>query len=262
MRKSIVSMLAVLVAVLVAVPVLAITYGTFDGEGHPNVGAMIAERTPGVKRPLCSGTLIAPKVFLTASHCTTYLEGLGISDVWVTFDAKFNAETATLYHGRMVSHPEYRAQQNDPHDIAVILLDEAVTDRTPAPLPTLGLMDELNEQNGLKEQSFTAVGYGIQEPVPGQGGVTHDWPQERWVAVATFSALNDSWIRMQQNQQLTDGGTCNGDSGGPNFLGSSDLLVGITITGDMECFATNVAYRLDTQSARDFLSQFEGVVLP
>ena len=59
------------------------------------------------------------------------------------------------------------------------------------------------------------------------------------------------------------GGTCYGDSGGPHFFRdeTSNLLVSITVTGDVLCRATDKAYRLDTQEVHDFLSQF-GVPLP
>ena len=61
-----------------------------------------------------------------------------------------------------------------------------------------------------------------------------------------------------------DGGTCYGDSGGPNVLGAgdseTDIVAAITITGDFMCRATNVDYRLDTPSARAFLAQY--VALP
>jgi secreted trypsin-like serine protease len=57
-----------------------------------------------------------------------------------------------------------------------------------------------------------------------------------------------------------NGGTCYGDSGGPNFLGTSQAIAAITITGDAVCRSTNVVYRLDTESARGFLPQY--VTLP
>jgi hypothetical protein len=79
-------------------------------------------------------------------------------------------------------------------------------------------------------------------------------------AISSFDALNTVWLRLSQNNATGDGGTCYGDSGGPNFLGSSGMIAGITITGDSMCFATNVDYRLDTPSARSFLAQF--VTLP
>jgi hypothetical protein len=53
--------------------------------------------------------------------------------------------------------------------------------------------------------------------------------------------------------------TCYGDSGGPNFLGDTNVIAAITITGDAVCRATNVDYRLDTESARSFLGQYVAV---
>jgi secreted trypsin-like serine protease len=68
--------------------------------------------------------------------------------------------------------------------------------------------------------------------------------------------------RKSWNASTGNGGTCYGDSGGPNFLGgaSSSLLVATTITGDTACRSTNVDYRVDTDGARSFLAQF--VTLP
>jgi hypothetical protein len=36
----------------------------------------------------------------------------------------------------------------------------------------------------------------------------------------------------------------------------TNIIAGITITGDVFCRATNVTYRLDTAEARAFLSQY------
>jgi secreted trypsin-like serine protease len=59
-------------------------------------------------------------------------------------------------------------------------------------------------------------------------------------------------------------GTCYGDSGGPNFLGAgateTNLIAGITVTGDVFCRSTNTTYRLDSAAARTFLGDF--VALP
>ena len=58
------------VAVLMASQAGAIVPPTPDGNGHPNVGVYVAEwLTPGVKDRVCSGTLVAPRIFLTAAHC-------------------------------------------------------------------------------------------------------------------------------------------------------------------------------------------------
>ena len=58
------------------------------------------------------------------------------------------------------------------------------------------------------------------------------------------------------SNNASSGGTCFGDSGGPNFLGTTTIVAGTTITGDYMCRATNVTYRTDTPSARAFLSQY------
>jgi len=79
-------------------------------------------------------------------------------------------------------------------------------------------------------------------------------------SVSTFSALNNTFLRLSQNPATGDGGTCYGDSGGPNFLGDSRVIASITITGDVPCRARNDTYRLDTRSARSFLGRF--VTLP
>jgi len=62
------------------------------------------------------------------------------------------------------------------------------------------------------------------------------------------------------NPSTGNGGTCYGDSGGPNFLGNISTIAAITITGDSVCRSTNVVYRLDTASARHFLDDY--VTLP
>jgi hypothetical protein len=76
------------------------------------------------------------------------------------------------------------------------------------------------------------------------------------VASGTLNATNKTWLRISMNKSTGDGGTCYGDSGGPNFLGRTDIIAGITITGDAVCRATNVVYRLDTASAREFLAEY------
>jgi len=85
-------------------------------------------------------------------------------------------------------------------------------------------------------------------------GPTFHYADIRYVATGGLEALNPSWLRISMNPALGDGGTCYGDSGGPNFLGAganeTNIVAGRTITGDFMCRATNVDYRMDTASAR------------
>jgi hypothetical protein len=79
------------------------------------------------------------------------------------------------------------------------------------------------------------------------------------VATGTLNAITPAWLRISMNPSTGDGGTCYGDSGGPNFLGTTNVVAALTVTGDAVCRATNVDYRLDTDSARRFLAQYVGL---
>ncbi len=270
MRSNLIAIATVVaIMVLAVIPAGAITFGEPDGSDHPNVGALIAEwRTPGVKEQLCSGTLIAPTVFLTAAHCTAFLESLGIPNdqVWVSFDQDVDPITPStkLIQGSWVTNPGFNQRQSDPGDLAVVLFSKSVKGITPASLPTAGLFDQMAAADTLNGQLFTAVGYGVHEPEIGDGPPTFPFDGERWRSVSEFTALNNVWLRLSQNSATSDGGTCFGDSGGPNFLGAgdseTDIIASITVTGDAMCLATNVTYRLDAASARAFLDDF--VTLP
>ncbi len=246
----------------------AITYGQPDGNGHPNTGALVYfSPSRHEYRIICSGSLIAPQVFLTASHCTSFLEENGISDVWVTFDSQFSQSSA-LYHGAMHTNPLYNQRQSDPEDIAVITFASPINGVPLAQLPTAGLLDQMRTVGTLQTARFTSVGYGDQESNgaglnpsdPSLSGLKFPFTGERRFAVGKFWTLSDAWLRLDQNNATGSGGTCFGDSGGPEFLGSSSLQVSITITGDSACRATNVDYRLDTPQARAFLDDY--VTLP
>ncbi len=236
----------VLVAALTAVsPAAAITNGTPDGEGHPNVGGLVApEPYPDGTWIYCSGTLISPTVFLTAAHCGEDGERVG-----VTFDTAYEAGDK-VYYGTFEADPLYNQSQSDPHDIAVVVFDKPVRGITPAQLPTADSLSNLSST-----QQFTSVGYGAYEVTKGPGGHQYLYNDVRMVATGTLNSTNPNWLRISMNPSTGNGGTCYGDSGGPNFLGTTQIIAAITITGDAVCRSTNVVYRLDTESARTFLAQ-------
>lgn len=247
----------------------AITYGYIDSTGiYSNTGAFIVKSpTTGQIFPICTGTMITPNVFLTASHCTIYYEQelapRGFT-VYVSLDGSIpfgtlTSNTTTLFSvSDVVTNPNYNQRQSDSGDIGALILTANVNGVTPATLPTCGLLDQLNAKNGLKNAIFTPVGYGLQNRVVG-GGVPYFQdvnPIPRMYAFSTFNALNGGYIRLSQNPSTGNGGTCFGDSGGPNFLtvNGQPILAAITITGDSVCRSTNVDYRLDTPSAQGFLA--------
>ena len=235
-------------ALAFAAPAFAITNGTADGGGHPNVGGLVADQAYSDGTwTYCSGTLVARKVFLTAAHCA---EG---GRVRVTFDAAYQ-DGDKVYEGTFHADPLYNGAQSDPHDIAVVVLDSAPR-ISPAQLPAAGSLSNLPNA-----QQFTSVGYGAHEVTNSPGGHQYLYDDVRMVATGTLNSINPAWLRVSMNPATGDGGTCNGDSGGPNFLGNSNVVAATTITGDTVCRATNVDYRLDTPSARAFLGDY--VTLP
>jgi hypothetical protein len=256
--------------------VKAIVYGFVDTNNvFSNSGAFIVKSpTTGDIFPICSGTLISPNVFLTASHCTVFFENdlapLGFR-AFVSFDNPIpfgdltSNQTRLIPVTQVVTNPNFNQAQSDTGDIAVLLVRANDTHGiTPAQLPPAGLLDQLAAQNGLKSAVFIPVGYGLQNRVTGGGPpFFQDMnPVPRMYANAGFNALNNTFLRLSQNPAVGNGGACFGDSGGPNFLdyNGTRLLVAITITGDAVCRSTNVVYRTDTASARNFLAPY--VALP
>jgi Trypsin len=255
MRKRIAAITVVAVLVASGGTASAVVYGQPDGENHPNVGALLAPQaySDGTWAS-CSGTLISPTVFLTAAHCDW-----GLSRMAVTFDSEYVAATGTAHWGTWHADPRFRGAQSDPYDIAVVVFDDPVEGVTPAQLPEGGSLSNL-----ARNQMFTSVGYGAQSVTIDHGPTFH-YADIRYAGTSNrLFATNKAWLRISMNPTLGDGGPCYGDSGGPNFLGAgdseTDIVAALTVTGDFMCRATNVVYRLDTESARSFLSEF--VVLP
>lgn len=264
MRRVILVVAALQAALLLyAAPGGAIVGGELDGDLHPEVGAIVISRGDSVG-PLCTGALLSPTVFLTAGHCITR------QAYRVTFDSEFTA-SSQMHEGTFHPHPLFDPMRDrsewdpSPYDIAVIVFDKPVEGIAPALLPEAGLLDAMWKARTLSQATqFTAVGYGFLGYETGPGGQLRVSGQRtRRYAASSFDALTPSYLHLSQNAATDDGGTCAGDSGGPNYLGAgekeTDVIAGITVTGDVYCKATNVPLRVDTEISRDFLANFVAV---
>jgi secreted trypsin-like serine protease len=248
--RSLIAGVTAMVALIAAAPAAAITNGAPDGGGHPNTGGLVAATQYSDGTWIyCSGTLISPTVFLTAAHCAE-----ADPRVRVTFDTAYQ-DGDRVYSGTFHADPRYNQVQSDPHDIAVVVLDKAVNGIAPARLPAAGSLSALSGS-----QQFTSVGYGAYEVTNQPGGHRYLYNDVRGVATGTLNSINSAWLRISMNPATGNGGTCYGDSGGPNFLGTTNILAATTISGDAVCRSTNVDYRLDTPPARSFLAPY--VALP
>ena len=249
--------------VAVAAPAGAITGGQPDGGRHPYVGGTVLYFPPRDETIVnCTGSLISNTIFVTAAHCGR--DGFRVS---ISLDEVFDADTSPRHPGTFIAHPDYDPAHESKNDVAVIQLDGPVPGVDASQLPKLpkpGMLDRMKDEASLRGSSFTSVGFGVRGYTTGPGGRMRVRGQARYTSVGSFSSLTPNQLHLSQNPSLGDGGTCDGDSGGPNFLGAGPdetlIIAGLTSTGDTYCQATNVTYRLDTDIARSFLGQF--VALP
>lgn len=290
------SALTALTIALTAIPAAAInTYNAEPAPERTETGALLVlwdRDGDGTAERIgwsCTGAMVDADTFLTAAHCVTdwspdpaddrYFVSLE-QDVQGLIEASGLDRTTQgpelaqwfLDHGYAVEgDPDYDASfpgnSADSHDIAVVDFADRDTGPadlwtfTPATLPTEGQLSDLGPRT-LDTLPWLVVGYGTQEATREPGGHVHNGGGSRLKAEVGFDALNKSWIRLSMIEAQGWGGACYGDSGGPNFVTIDGQLVlaGTTITGDTPCYATNVAYRMDTGSAREFLAPY--VALP
>ena len=257
-KKTLMTALLVVILGLFAVtPAMAIKYGELDGERHPYVGLMVAYDEDGNPLWRCSGTLIAPQLFLTAGHCTE--DPADHVEIWfggdITDAELNNYPTEGDFGGTPYTHPDYDPNAFYTHDLGVVVLDEPVYMDEYGQLPEVGQYDYLATQRGRNDDTFTAVGYGLQNANKNHLSAL----RLRMLAHPRLIILNrgiagDFSILMSNNANT--GGICFGDSGGPLFYGGDDsnLLVGVTsFVLNSQCAGTGGVYRIDRADDLDWL---------
>lgn len=256
MRRYLVVLIAALALALPAAsPAGAVTDGVADGYAHPYVGLVVFYDAGGNPTHRCSGTLLSPTVFLTAGHCT---EGASSAQVWfepdVTADLGYPYEGGTT--GTPYTHPDFVWSIPNTSDLGVVILDEGVYLDTYGVVADAGALDALATQRGRQETWFTVVGYGLQEIRP-QVLSERTRLQASVRLVNLRSALTDGYNIHHTNAPGTGGGTCFGDSGGPVFLGDSNVIVGVTSFGlNGNCVGGGFAYRTDIATSLKFIYQY------
>jgi len=238
-----------------------VTYGSLDGNSHPAV-VLIVMDIAGEPAFRCSGTLIAPKVVLTAGHCAGEPGEFSGMRVFTESDVE-NGNNNYPFAGRNTieakewhSHPLFTEAQFFRHDVGVVLLSREVKLSASA----YGKLPRVNQLDALQPRSstlFTAVGYGLQKinPVFIEAEKVRMFAEPWLIQINTPGFTGDFSLLLSNN--ASSGGTCFGDSGGPNYLGSSNVVAGVTSFGlNGTCGGTGGVFRLDRKNVLDFVNQY------
>jgi V8-like Glu-specific endopeptidase len=238
----------------------AVTDGELDGEGHPYVGLMVAQDEEGNPLWRCSGTLLSPTLFLTAGHCTE--APAAHVEIWFDSDVESGIPengypTDGEVGGTPYTHPQYDPNAFYLYDLGVVVLDEPYVLEEYGALPELNELDQYATKRGQNKLTFTSVGYGLQESFPDAASWKENNQRVRMVAYPKLNQINGGIVgdfSLLLSNNAHTGGTCFGDSGGPNFIGDSNVIAGVTSFGlNGNCAGTGGVYRVDRADDLDWL---------
>ena len=253
-------------------PASAVTDGQLDGPDHPHVVLLLME-VGGQPAFRCSGTLLSATVLLTAGHCTNNFPGAPFTGMRVFTESDVQAGIGTTNNYPFAgpnaveavswaAHPLYPTASFFVHDVGVVILQApGVVLAEYGELPDANEFDSFKTKRGLHRMTFTSVGYGLQQSFPDAASFLASNTRTRYVAYPRLIQINvpgfTGDFSMLLSNNANTGGTCFGDSGGPNFLGDSNVVAGITSFGiNGNCAGTGGVFRTDRQNVLDFINLY------
>jgi secreted trypsin-like serine protease len=209
-------------------------------KAHPYVGALVSVppsgEFKGQRIPVCSGTLISARIFLTAGHCTDLLIKEDLP-TYVSFDPTYKPGASKVMKATAYTHPAFcnAAKEGCPrYDAGVAVLKKPVRMATYGALPDADLVDTLKEGKRLTVVGYGATGYEIgggprPQPV---------YPEDRNRATVRLldtkdPAIGEMFVKTTGVSLIKGKGqsSCHGDSGGPLFMPDQQTIVGVTSFG-------------------------------
>ena len=273
---------SLVVALASAAPANAITGDFVEDNEHPFVGLVVFYDASGEFLWRCTGSLLTPTVFLTAGHCADTEGGAVTARVYFQQDAGANYDPTTEVDP-VSGYPEYCAEGTlgvtcatsdqlynfdypgglrlpNTHDVGLVILDQPIFLSEYGVLAEAGSLDRLATRRGLQDVTFTVSGYGLTYKNQEHNGKPNVSYRERLMALSHLvnlrGALNAGFNLQTAGNGKGQGGTCNGDSGGPVFYGGyeSNVIVAVTSFGlNALCRGTDYAFRIDQQAVINWI---------
>ena len=229
---------------------MTVTNGRPDGNGHPYVGIGL-QPAPGGGFFVCSGAFISPTRFLTAAHCFDPSAPALVSPRVSRPSRSCRASCTTIRTG---ASDRARLQGFDSHDVAVIELAAPVLLPGYTALPAPGLVDTLPMKTEVD-----IVGYGVQGFVHGGGT-----PQQIFTAIRFFAPsklvqsknlASGEFIKLTANPSKGTGGVCFGDSGGPDVLSGTNIVLAVnSYVTNGNCSGVTYSQRVDLPGILAFIN--------